>query len=216
MTCGHCAFACGPKGEDMSLDTFRTAIATDYDEMVTIGGGEPTIHPNFWEILGLSLGHYEYVWMTTNGKNTEVALTLAGMAKKGVLGVALSQDAWHSKIDQRVIDAFTSDKNNRPFGQSGDDQREIRNVGRHGCEPTLAGRCDWGEVGCVCSDLIVHPSGLVKACGCEDAPAFGKIQDGIKMPDEWMTGECWQYNRAEQPELFKGWKLLEEVDGIKL
>jgi len=218
MTCAHCCYACGPKGEDMSLDTFRAAIANDYDEMVSIGGGEPTIHPHFWEIMGLSLGHYEYVWLATNGKNTETALALARMAKKGVIGCALSQDAWHSKIDQRVIDAFSKDKTPRDRFLSvpdSNDQREIQNVGQFG-EPILAGRCDWGAAGCVGPGIVVQPSGMIKACACEDAPTFGKIQDGITMPEDWMPGECWQYNRSENPDMFDGWKLLTEVNGVKL
>jgi len=56
MHCDHCGFACTNQGEDMSLSTFEQAldIAAD-DSNIDIGGGEPTIHPHFWKMLGLSL-----------------------------------------------------------------------------------------------------------------------------------------------------------------
>ena len=84
MTCEHCGMDCGVEGDDMEVKTFKNAV--DHDECATIGGGEPTIHPKFWEFIGLALGRAEYVWLATNGKETDTALALAGLAKRGVIG----------------------------------------------------------------------------------------------------------------------------------
>ena len=43
MACDHCCFACNKtEGEDMSIQTFFKAIglAENYDEHVTLGGGD--------------------------------------------------------------------------------------------------------------------------------------------------------------------------------
>jgi molybdenum cofactor biosynthesis enzyme MoaA len=100
----------------MSPETFRKAIdiAANYgEEYIVLGGGEPTLHLRFWEFLGLglSIGH---IWLATNGSITDTAIRLADMAKRGVIGCALSRDIYHDSIDDRVVEAFT--KNKRPIG----------------------------------------------------------------------------------------------------
>jgi len=129
MMCEHCGFACNSEGEDISIETFCKAL--EFDEIVTIGGGEPTIHPQFWQILGESLAHSEYLWLATNGKKTKIALTLAKLAKRGVLACALSLDNYHDPIEPEVITAFTKEKKRDGVGgyfNQDKDFREIRNV----------------------------------------------------------------------------------------
>ena len=90
----------------MSIRTFKQCLDLG-DEMLAIGGGEPTVHPKFWELLGLALGYCENVWLATNGKKTDTALRLARLAARGVLGVDLSLDDWHESIDNAVVKAYT-------------------------------------------------------------------------------------------------------------
>lgn len=192
MSCEHCCYSCTADGEDMSIETFKKALD---DEHVSIGGGEPTVHPQFWEFLGVAIGSCEYVWLATNGKKTDTALVLAKLAKKGVIGCDLSQDEYHDYIEPKVIQAFTKTKRD---GVSGfyntldNDSRNIRDVtGRE----INAGRCDFGtDKGCVCSDIICKPDGSVYACGCNDAPCFGNVNSEINIPDEWIYGECYKNN----------------------
>ena len=112
MSCAHCCGNCTAKGVDMSQKTFDAAInlAENYSETISIGGGEPTLHPRFWQFLGQCLGTFDSVWLATNGSKTKTALQLANMAKKGILGVALSQDTYHDPIDPTVIQAFTKNR----------------------------------------------------------------------------------------------------------
>ena len=179
MTCAHCAFSCVANGSDMSKDVFKTALklAHRYGEYITLGGGEPTIHPQFWDFLGLALAEYQYdesgIYIVTNGKVTTTALALATMAKRGVLGVSLSQDKYHDSIDPEVTNAFT--RETRP-GQYSDefDSRTIN----HSYLVINAGRAKDNDLGdreaCFCDDIVVEPDGKLWACGCRQL-AFGTV-----------------------------------------
>lgn len=196
MSCPHCGMNCTAKGEDMTPRVYKKAIefATD-TESITLGGGEPTLHKDFWGILGLSIGSVENVWLATNGSQTETSLKLANMARRGVIGCALSLDCYHDPIDPRVIQAFTRNKSNYGFnygGGSENDYREIRDVtGRE----IIAGRCEEGEEGCVCEGLMIEPNGDIKACGCDDAPTLGTIFKPC-IPEDWETYTC--HKKQEQ------------------
>lgn len=191
MTCEHCCMNCTSQGEDMTIETMRNAFKEVGDESVAIGGGEPTTHPLFWQILGESLGLSEYIWLATNGSVTNIALPLARMAKNGVIGCALSQDYYHDEIDDEVIQAFT--KNPKTiYGSKENDLREIRDVSRlvldHGRakENSLSENAD-----CCCADLFVKPNGDVMACGCEGSPCFGNVNTAVNVPKHWQVGECY-------------------------
>ena len=47
------------EGEDMTLDTFKAVMEHCAGDYISLGGGEPILHPNFWEFLGLSIGRCE-------------------------------------------------------------------------------------------------------------------------------------------------------------
>ena len=185
MSCEHCGMNCTAKGIDMTPRIYKKAIefVSEWSDSIAIGGGEPTLHKHFWETLALSMGTFDNVWMATNGSITETAIKLAHMAKRGIIGCALSQDIYHDPIDERVVKAFT--KTNE-FHESQNDYREIRDVtGRE----VIAGRCDFGEEECVCAGIMIEPDGEIKACGCSDAPSFGTIFTP-KIPDDWDTINC--------------------------
>ena len=161
----------------MTLETFKNAL--DYTDYVSLGGGEPTIHPKFWEFFGLALGHCsEGLWLATNGSMTEIALTLAKIAKKGVIGCSLSRDEWHDPIDQRVVDAFKVSKISQ--WEQTNDGREIRTI----TSPVVSGRQKTGTDDCICEGLFVAPNGDVKPCGCLDAPVIGNVNTGFEYDGE--------------------------------
>lgn len=176
MSCGHCCYGCDAQGEDMTMEVFQAAVALD--PVVAIGGGEPTLHPLFWEMVRHCLANpeMEMLWLATNGSRTEDALVLAKLARHGVLGVALSQDEWHDPIDPRVVKAFTKGRKADTYGQTDRDSREIRSVSEE--RLVNAGRCDFGDGGCCCSELFVEPSGRIRFCGCPDAPVIGHVLEG--------------------------------------
>jgi MoaA/NifB/PqqE/SkfB family radical SAM enzyme len=171
------------------MDTFRAVLSHMEWEYVVLGGGEPTLHPHFWKILGLSLGHAESVWLATNGSQTKIALALAKMARKGVIGCALSLDPYHDPIAPAVETAFqegmpSNDELNRRYdaGQHYD-CREIRTARRLFNQ----GRCDFGEDDeCCYGDPLIRPDGQVMQCQCLDSPSIGNVWDGWEpiMPTE--------------------------------
>lgn len=204
MSCEHCYFRCTMNGKHMPRKVWRQAIEflKNHESHVSIGGGEPTLHPQFWEILGVCIGNFESVWLATNGSQTETAMALASLAKKGAIGCALSQDYWHDPIDQRVVDAFTS---NKASYERGEDQREIRNVLSHGDTNRLSPFRDPKEGGsednCPCEGLFISPSGKIRACGCFNAPIVGDVFNGLAVDginedgdDVFSTDVCWRVN----------------------
>ena len=188
MHCDHCCMSATKQGDDMSIETFMAALE-NADECITIGGGEPTLHPKFWQFIGLALGspNVSYIDIITNGSVKHTALALAGMTKKDVLGCRLSTDYFHDydMVDDSVRDAFAS----LPNGT-----HDITRGGQQ--EPILTGRwkenSDTGREGCTCSDFIVRPNGDVFACDCDGSPKFGNVFDGLNIPDDWEYGECYK------------------------
>ncbi len=163
MLCEHCGMNCTAKGENMSFKTFKKAIA-ESSGYITIGGGEPTIHPQFEKFLIYAVSQCDAVNMITNGKRTNIAIALAKLAENNDnLSVYLSKDPYHEKIDEVVVKMF--------YGNYRDTSRNLVN----------AGRCDFGNNDeCICAgDPFVKPNGNVMQCGCNDSPCVGNVFDGF-------------------------------------
>jgi len=171
----------------MSLRTFEKALAFN-DEMISLGGGEPTIHPKFWEFLGKAIAACDNVWLATNGKLTNTALALAKMAKKGVIGCDLSLDCYHEPIDEKVRKAFTKELRVHPtydiHGQHPEDLRSIRTItdSRQGVIASGRGaKIKDASEGCPCEDPLVRPNGSIYQCGCLDSPKIGDVNKGYEL-----------------------------------
>jgi len=192
MSCEHCGFSCTNKGDDMSLETARKALKTFEGDLVTIGGGEPTIHPMFWQILGMTFEHQYMLgdeclmpYIITNGSMTDISLALAMMSEKGVIGCVLSRDIYHDEIDESVVRAFGSN---------------IRDAQGHEINN---GRCNFGnDDNCLCDDFIVTPSGDIKMCGCDNSPVIGNVFDQKFNKDEWLNDDrdhlCYKQYQEEK------------------
>ena len=187
MSCAHCCYSCGKQGEDMPFSMFQYVlnkwgyqITEENKYWIVLGGGEPTLHPDFWKILAYSKTFGE-PWVATNGSITDDALTLAKLAKKGIYSIMLSLDEWHDPISPIVINAFKNGlkKNNGEWDQwdASDmkDKRCIRSI----ITPHKKGRAKVGKEKCVCKLIRITPNGTIKGCGCEDAPTIGNICKGI-------------------------------------
>jgi MoaA/NifB/PqqE/SkfB family radical SAM enzyme len=156
----------------MSRKTFIAAanLAEEYGQAIEIGGGEPTLHPLFWDFMGIALSHKrncEMIWLATNGSVKHIALALAEMAKQGIISARLSRDQFHDKIDDEVIEAFT--KNSfTPYNTN--DSREIS---KHISPQHIinAGRAKRNGIGirkeCPCDVCFITPQGRIYACGCK-------------------------------------------------
>lgn len=167
MACAHCCYSCSPRKKNfITIEMVEAALELD-DGYIAIGGGEPTLHPKFWEIIGICLGACDSVWLATNGSQTKTTLRLANMARRGVLGVALSQDFYHSAIDQKVIDAFKG-AGIYDYHRDDNDLREIRDVSNNIVRQGRAIKTRvWQKESCACEGLFVDPLGNIWSCGCK-------------------------------------------------
>lgn len=199
MKCAHCCYSCGKNGKHMDYHVAVQAIqfAREYDDMIAIGGGEPTLHPRFFDILRMCLDSFDYVWMATNGSKPRKMWRLRdiidgedyrddeeGIYQEGKLSVALSQDYFHAPIDERIVKYWTERASKRVSGY------EIRNVTQSNSGVIAQGRAKrtgsgWNEKDCVCPDLVIQPSGKVKLCGCTGSPVIGDVWYGIE--EKWQA-----------------------------
>ena len=131
MKCAHCCYSCSPhKGKHMNYNTFLEAVRFigEHDENVSIGGGEPTLHPRFFDILRHCLWVFNYVWMATNGKRTKTMWRLVNILdgydededdpiiSEDKLTVALSTDYFHEAIDYNIREMWKSKCKNKVSG----------------------------------------------------------------------------------------------------
>jgi len=157
----------------MSLETFKAALrlAERRDEYLVIGGGEPTVHPQFLEFLGLAIVHDPMPDITplviTNGKRKQVALRLAQLARNGVVQAELSIDEWHDPVAEQVVEAF--DRPERGYHERPVRDlrgiRTVRNIVPVGRAVTKGVATE--AQGCCCENLLVDPEGRLFACGCK-------------------------------------------------
>lgn len=201
MKCPHCCNSCTVEGKDMPLKTFKKIIDKYEDSLVAIGGGEPTLHPRFWDMLMYAVGRcYDGVWLATNGTITDTALTLAKLAENEIICCALSLDEAHdrSMVDEKVIDAFSK----LPHA--------IHDIFRNSKGPIAVGRAlenykpedmRSSEEECVCRGPLYMPNGDVLWCGCVDAPVLGNVHKGFELPDDYHdTDGCYTAYTLENHE----------------
>jgi len=199
MHCAHCCYSCNKNGKHMERHVWQQAVrfAEEYDSEVTvIGGGEPTLHPDFFEILRRCLDNFNYVWMATNGGRTKTMRRLADILdgedyqedEEGIFPisqeqfcVALSLDYFHDPINEKIEALWKRRAEKRGSGY------EIRDVTKSPNSPIGVGRAKktnsgWAT-GCCCSEVQIIPSGKIKLCGCRNSPIIGDVHFGIE--DKW-------------------------------
>ena len=195
MTCEHCCSSCTMEGEDMKLSTFRTALdmCEQYGESPFIGGGEPTLHALFEQLLceaiAMAAETEMHVGIVTNGSMNRRAFLVCKLAKAGVITAELSRDVYHDEIDMQVVRAFEDLGENHVGWKAG-----IRDTTRNGMtEPLPHGRAKellgWDdenedtrtESDCPCESWMVLPSGEIKQCGCDDSPTIGHVDSGLEI-----------------------------------
>ena len=166
MSCEHCCYACTEVGEDMSRYVYNRVmeICSEMDEIIVLGGGEPTIHPDFELFLMKAMLSTRQAYVITNGSNAKLTKRLLELSQVSriALGVEVSSDYYHDPIDEDVMELA------KRYGKT----RDVTG------DETNSGRCNFGkDGGCVCDEFFVKPDGDIKVCGCLDSPILGNVMD---------------------------------------
>ena len=194
MLCDHCCFACTSKGRDMDFEVFQKALFTAFDVYeewvhITLGGGEPTLWKHFkqmidWFNMNVPLfDDIESLSMITNGTRKGNTFKFIKFKKymddvyddTGKIVIMLSaKDGYHEdhKIHPDVYEYFYS--NAETGWSSGVSFRAVNKIVRSGRAKSF-GTLDF----CACPEIFVKPDGLIKHCGCLDAPVIGSVFDPI-------------------------------------
>lgn len=214
MSCAHCCMAATNRGTFMSDTVFHKAlgIVKEFGGSVTLGGGEPSLHPKILEwCMEAALATLETsmdmdgpaVLVVTNGKKTDVAIKLAQLGHLGVIQADLSQDPWHDEISEKVVREFTRFNKNQWTKERG--HAGIRDVSggvKARGRAVENGLSD--QDGCCCGALFVKPNGDFYPCGCEKTKLGNILVDEIP---EFMFNYCGECE-DDIPELQKDRELV--------
>jgi MoaA/NifB/PqqE/SkfB family radical SAM enzyme len=193
----------------MEMHTLIAAceLARDHGDHICLGGGEPTIHPRFWEFFWTAKRYHDAAssglsyLIITNGSMTDIALKLADMTVEGGdIEAVLSQDQWHDPIDPRVVRRYEQLRNYR--SRDGHRQHEaIRTNERitpHGS--ALKNGLNTSDDECCCEDMRIHPTGRIYGCGCGKVQFGNVFQPAIPEWFEWR-GCAVKQKKAHEQEL---------------
>ncbi len=108
LECAHCLSSSGRRDpRELSTEQCK-AVIDELQRMqvfyVNIGGGEPTIRPDFWELLEYAVNHNVGVKFSTNGVRItpERAAFLASPACNGYVDVQISLDGATAEVNDYV------------------------------------------------------------------------------------------------------------------
>ena len=105
LACVHCLSSSGKRDpRELSTDECK-AVVDELQKMqvfyVNIGGGEPTVRPDFWEILDYSIDHNVGVKFSTNGIKLDKKRS-AQLARTDYVDVQISLDGATADINDNV------------------------------------------------------------------------------------------------------------------
>jgi len=110
FTCSFCIASAvhSSKGKYMTLADVDHALSyASKDEYIFVGGGEPTLHRDVFEIIDLIYTRgFKKIHITTNGSDEEAIRKLIKLTDTIGLIVVLSLDKYHDPIDDEVIALF--------------------------------------------------------------------------------------------------------------
>jgi mycofactocin radical SAM maturase len=105
LACSHCLSSSGRRDPRELSTAEAKAVIDELERMqvfyVNIGGGEPTIRPDFWELLDYAVEHHVGVKFSTNGSRI-TAETAARLAGNDYVDVQISLDGATAEVNDAV------------------------------------------------------------------------------------------------------------------
>lgn len=173
----------------MSMATFKAALslASEDGSMLTIGGGEPTLHPHCMDFVWMAVratlqnsfhAGMSIVGLVTNGSVPKRALEIAAMARAGLVSARLSYDKFHNvkMVRKDVLRAFQAEQIESDWGPPRKkDERDLRTINRWEYFVAPHGRALDNNMGdhptikkdsCFCEGIFITPDGRIWQCGC--------------------------------------------------
>ena len=105
LACVHCLSSSGRR-DPRELSTAECkAVIDEFERMqvfyVNIGGGEPTVRPDFWELLDYAIDHHVGVKFSTNGIKLDAAAARR-LAATDYVDVQISVDGASAEVNDAV------------------------------------------------------------------------------------------------------------------
>jgi mycofactocin radical SAM maturase len=105
LACVHCLSSSGRRDPRELSTAEAKAVIDELQRMqvfyVNIGGGEPTVRPDFWELLDYAIGHDVGVKFSTNGIKLDRARA-AQLARTDYVDVQISLDGATAAVNDHV------------------------------------------------------------------------------------------------------------------
>jgi MoaA/NifB/PqqE/SkfB family radical SAM enzyme len=174
----------------MEWYTFKRAICYG-DEFNVLGGGEPTLNPDFIPMVEWAVGYGANIWFVTNGSRVnkmKKIIELQEIYGEDKLGFEVSCDPFHDwKLQNPWLLAYAERKK---IIRNTSDRGELMKAGR---AKKLSQDYELQER-CGCDDLNILPDGRVRLCGCLNAPIIGNINYSFDVPAEYYDKRCINYS----------------------
>ena len=105
LACVHCLSSSGRRDPRELTTAEAKGVIDELQRMqvfyVNIGGGEPTVRPDFWELLDYAIGHDVGVKFSTNGIKLDAARA-AQLARTDYVDVQISLDGATAEVNDHV------------------------------------------------------------------------------------------------------------------
>src|SRR5271170_3605687 len=105
LSCVHCLSSSGRRDpRELTTDECKAVIDTLQRMQVfyvNIGGGEPTVRPDFWELVDYATAHHVGVKFSTNGVKLDAAVA-ARLAASDYVDVQISLDGATAEVNDAV------------------------------------------------------------------------------------------------------------------
>ena len=177
MRCPHCCFNCTEKGDDIDYKKVLK-IAEHNVRIATVGGGEPTLHPQFRKIVEGFIELRLVIGVVTNGSNAKETRWLIKKAEENKLIVALSWDQYHdaSLVDPKIKRFFLEN-----YGTGSQSKIQLKPepwmshhhwLMKFGRGKKLKEAASVGSK-CLCEEFFVKPDAKIYYCGCPGSDVVG-------------------------------------------